>query len=92
MVREGESTKKISKQRAMVKAVVNKSIKGDVAAVRTVLGTNKMFEQQDAPNEDAPLDADDIEVLEAFERRLLARAKADEGANHDHGHDQDERS
>ncbi len=78
-VREGERTTRISKQRAIVKTLVNKTLKGDAAAARTLLGTmNKLFDQQDDKDgdADAPLGTDDVEVLHAFEKRLLARANA----------------
>ncbi len=79
MVREGERSTKISKQRAIVKTLVNKTLKGDTAAARTLLGTmNKLFDQRDDMDGDAnaPLSIDDVEVLHAFEKRLLARANA----------------
>ena len=77
MVREGERSTKISKQRAIVKTLVNKTLKGDTAAARTLLGTmNKIFDLQDDTDGDAPLSVDDVEVLHAFEKRLLARANA----------------
>ncbi len=79
MVREGERSTKISKQRAIVKTLVNKTLKGDTAAARTLLGTmNKLFDQRDDVDgdPDAPLSIDDVEVLHAFEKRLLAGANA----------------
>lgn len=78
-VREGERATRISKQRAIVKTLVNKTLKGDTAAARTLLGTmNKLFDQGDDTDgdADAPLSIDDVEVLHAFEKRLLARANA----------------
>jgi len=82
MVREGERSTKISKQRAIVKTLVNKTLKGDTAAARTLLGTmNKLFDLQDgSDNPDEPLDGDDLEVLKAFEKRIVARVQASGGA------------
>lgn len=86
MVREGERATRISKQRAVVKTLVNKTLKGDSSAARTLLGTmNKLFDQRDDVDGDAdtPLGIDDVEVLHAFEKRLLARANAPGRAAHD---------
>jgi len=68
MVREGERATRISKQRAVVKTLVNRTLKGDSSASRTLLGTiNKLFDQKDDMDDtDTPLGADDVEVLEAF--------------------------
>ena len=80
-VREGERATKISKQRAIVKTLVNKTLKGDNTAARALLNQiNKLFSQQDAVDDvDESLDADDVEVLEAFEKRALARLEAEAG-------------
>ncbi len=81
MVREGERSTKISKQRAIVKTLVNKTLKGDTAAARTLVGMiNKLFDQQDSSdNPDEPLDTGDVEVLEAFEKRVIEWAQASGG-------------
>src|SRR5271154_3951990 len=76
VVREGERALKISKQRAIVKTLVSKTLKGDSSASKTLIGMNyKVLDrQEDAIAPDEPLDADDREILEAYERRILARA------------------
>jgi hypothetical protein len=102
LVREGESATRISKQRAIVKTLMAKTLKGDSSAARTLIGMMyKVLDlQDDAPAADEPLAADDAEVLEAYERRILASANgasvvavpfegaetaADEGESHDRG-------
>ena len=82
LVREGERATRISKQRAIVKTLVSKTLKGDSSASRILLGTmNKILDQQDDTEDTAePLGVDDSEVLKAFEKRVLARAKAAAGA------------
>jgi len=74
MVREGERATRISKQRAVVKTLVAKHLKGDSSAARTLTGMMyKVLDlRDDAPAADKPLADDDAEVLEAYERRILA--------------------
>ena len=72
-VREGERDLKISKQRAMLKALVAKALRGDARAANVVLGlVSKLFEA-DAPIEPVPnLTADDQAILERFLARRIS--------------------
>jgi hypothetical protein len=72
-VREGERDLKISKQRAMLKALVAKALRGDARAANVVLGlVSKLFEAA-APMEPVPnLTADDQAILERFLARRIS--------------------
>lgn len=78
MVREGEHATRISKQRAIVKTLVAKTLRGDSGAARTLTGMmyKVLDPREDTLPADEPLAADDVEILEAFKRRLLASANA----------------
>jgi hypothetical protein len=79
-VREGERNLKVSKQRAMLKALVAKALKGDARAANVVLSlVSKLFEAAEPPIEPAPsLTADDQAILERF----LARRMSAETSKH----------
>jgi hypothetical protein len=72
-VREGERDLKVSKQRAMLKALVAKALRGDSRAANVVLGlVSKLFEAA-APIEPVPnLTADDQAILERFLARRMS--------------------
>jgi hypothetical protein len=70
VTREGETVKKLSKQRAMIKALINKALQGDIRAMSTTL---KMMERliDDEPKspEVEPLEAEDAALMELFIER-----------------------
>jgi Family of unknown function (DUF5681) len=72
LVREGASAMKISKQRAVVKTLVAKTLKGDARAATTL--TNMMYRVLDLGDEtvtaEEPLDANEREILAALEEEL----------------------
>src|SRR3984957_21320305 len=69
VVREGTRTIKISKQRAIVKTMIAKTLKGDGRAATTL--TNMMLRVLDLANQatasEEPLDSDEREILAALE-------------------------
>jgi hypothetical protein len=71
-IREGERSLKVSKQRAMLKAMVAKALKGDARAATVVLMlVGKLFEPEVA--QDVPaLTSDDQAILERFLARRIA--------------------
>jgi len=78
LVREGAQPKRISKQRAMVKALLAKAIKGDTKAANTVLSIMyRLFEVEEADLSEANLPEEDRAILEAFQRRWLSAATTD---------------
>jgi hypothetical protein len=81
LVREGTHAIKISKQRAIVKTLIAKTLKGDARAATTL--TNMMYRVLDLANQAAtseePLDSDEREILAALEEQL--RRKTDAAVN-----------
>jgi hypothetical protein len=71
-IREGERSLKVSKQRAMLKAMVAKALKGDARAATVVLMlVGRLFEPE--VSEDVPaLTSDDQAILERFLARRIA--------------------
>jgi hypothetical protein len=78
VVREGTRTIKISKQRAIVKTMIAKTLKGDGRAATTL--TNMMLRVLDFPNQtpssEEPLDSDERELLAAWEEKLRRKSNA----------------
>jgi len=72
VVREGERTRKVSKQRAVVMTLVNRTLKGDARAANTLIGTMmRLFDQAEGTAElAAPLKDDELEILKTFGDRL----------------------
>ena len=69
-VSEGGKQKKLSKQRAMIKQIVNKALKGDVAATRTVIAMEAtIIMEKDLEKEERALAGFDEEILENFIKR-----------------------
>jgi hypothetical protein len=73
-IREGELSLKVSKQRAMLKALVAKALKGDARAANVVLTlVGKLFEPEAAAEQVPALTSDDQAILERFlARRITA--------------------
>jgi hypothetical protein len=72
-IREGERSLKVSKQRAMLKALVSKALKGDSRAANVVLTlVGRLFEPEAAAEEVPALTSDDQAILERFLARRLA--------------------
>lgn len=70
-IREGERSLKVSKQRAMLKAMVAKALKGDARAATVVLMlVGRLFEPE--PAEVPALTTDDQAILERFLARRIA--------------------
>ena len=78
-VHEGTRAIKISKQRAIVKTLIAKTLKGDARAATTL--TNMMYRVLDLANQTAaleePLDSDEREILAALEEELRRKGNAD---------------
>ena len=83
LVREGEQSRRVSKQRAVVKTIVARTLKGDARAATLVTSMMmRLLETgEGAPEVAEPLDDDEHEILQAFEdrvRRADERHTADE--------------
>ena len=72
-IREGERSLKVSKQRAMLKALVAKALKVDARAANVVLTlVGRLFEPEAVAEEVPALTADDEGILARFLARRLA--------------------
>jgi hypothetical protein len=76
LVREGSTEKQISKQRAMVKSLIAKAIKGDTRAT-TIIYTMmlRLLEVGDIDSTEAPLTDDERAVLATLEEQILRRVQ-----------------
>ena len=78
-VTEGGQQLVISKQRAMLKSLMARSIKGDTAAARALINLIIGIEQADAERSVVVTTTkEDLEVLEAYRERLLEELEAEE--------------
>jgi hypothetical protein len=88
-VREGERDFKVSKQRAMLKALVAKALKGDARAANVILNlVSKLFEPEVAAEQVPNLTVDDQLILERF----LARSLRDDDAGRSCNSSNDDRT
>ena len=77
VVREGSREKRISKQRAMLKSMTARAIKGDSKATSVVLGLLYRLTHADAAGEPAvDLSAEDLAIIEGFSKRVTAKPSA----------------
>jgi Family of unknown function (DUF5681) len=77
VIREGERSRKIPKQRAVVKTLVARTLKGDARAANTLM--NVLLRVLDPEGEAAiasqPLNNEERDVLESLKARLLSDAQ-----------------
>lgn len=82
IVHEGNQTLKVTKQRAMLKSLFAKALKGDVRATSALITLIVGLEQSKAQsNDDGTLSADDLAILESFKQKVLA--DSDKGSGED---------
>ena len=73
-LREGDRELKVSKQRAMLKALVAKALKGDARAANVLLGlVSRLFEPEPEHRGEPDLSTEDQEILERFLARRTPR-------------------
>ena len=74
LVREGGTERRISKQRALLKSLTAKAIKGDTRAANVLLNMIlKVLEAEPEKSDEPQLTADERAVLETLEMRLGRR-------------------
>lgn len=80
-IREGERSLKVSKQRALLKAMMAKALKGDARSAAILLGLMaKILEPAEAAGDADALDANDAAILENFlSRRTVPPTSTGEG-------------
>ena len=72
LVHEGGQARKLSKQRALVKALLTRALKGDVRAANLLLSMimRLLDTGEGAPEQVDDLHTDELEILEAYKKRL----------------------
>ena len=72
LVHEGGQARKLSKQRALVKALLARALKGDARAVNSLLSMmmRLLDTGEGAPEQVEDLHPDELEILEAYKERL----------------------
>ena len=70
-VREDGRSRKVSKQRALIKSLMAKALQGDVRATASVLALYARVITEPLPDDNQPLDTDELQVLRRFAPRLL---------------------
>jgi hypothetical protein len=70
-IRENGRSCTISKQRALIKALVAKALQGDVRAMTALLGLYARLIAELPPDEAQPIDANELQILRRFAPRLL---------------------
>ena len=74
---EGGKPKTLSKQRALLKSLTARAIKGDGRAVSALLNLMvRVLDPSDEEDINEPLSADEQAILANLEQRILARAEA----------------
>ena len=73
VVHEGQETLKVTKQRAMLKSLFAKAMKGETRASSALISLIIGLEQSKAHQSGAsPLREDDLAILEAFKQKILS--------------------
>ena len=70
-VREDGRPRKVSKQRALIKSLMAKALQGDVRATTSLLALYARVITEPLPDDNQPIDADELQVLRRFAPRLL---------------------
>ena len=74
-VREDGRPRKVSKQRALIKSLMAKALQGDVRAMASLLALYARVIAEQPPDDNQPIEADELQVLRRFAPRLLRSVK-----------------
>ncbi len=81
MVREGNSAKRVTKQRAMVKTLMSKALRGDSRSTTILFNMmTRLLALDEVPDASVPLNEDESAVLALFEEKVLRNAAAKNAA------------
>jgi len=78
VIRENGRERKISKQRAFIKALVTAAIKSDVRAINAVVACTRNFGAGIDEEKPDAVDTEDLDILEAFVTRERKRHEPDD--------------
>lgn len=68
-IKEGGTSRTVSKQRAMVKSLIAKAMQGDPRAATLLINSVRLFQPDTEEFEDADLNQDDQEIMENLAKR-----------------------
>lgn len=75
-LKESGKDKRVSKQRALIKSLMAKAVKGDTRSANLLLNMiMKVLVPAQTPEAEEELSDTDLEIIEAFKRRALMAAK-----------------
>lgn len=74
-VREDGRSRKVSKQRALIKSLMAKALQGDVRAMAALLALYARLVSDQSDDHEKPIEADELEILHRFAPRLLRSVK-----------------
>ena len=74
-VREHGHSRTVSKQRALIKSLTQKAMNGDVRAIAAVLALYSRVITEPPPDENQPVDADELQIVRRFAPGLLRKIK-----------------
>jgi hypothetical protein len=74
-VREDGHSRKVSKQRALIKSLMAKALSGDVRAMLAIFALLGRVANDVSDDQDQPLSADELQVLRRFAPRLIKSIK-----------------
>ena len=78
LLKEGSVRKKISKQRAMLKATVAKALKGDVRAAETILKLIDKLLDEEVSKPEQPLTKDETNLIDLLTTRAVKTKKTED--------------
>ncbi len=77
-ISESGKSKKISKQRALIKSLTAKALKGDTRSATLILAAIGRYMGDEQEETDLTPSSNDIEIIDRFKKRLLNELKADQ--------------
>jgi hypothetical protein len=90
VIREGERSRKIPKQRAVIKTLFVRSLKGDPRATDTLVNLLKLLNPEgESTTAGQPLNSEERDVLESLKARLLSDPESQLTVDESHNHGQD---
>ena len=82
IVKEGGARQTVTKQRAMVKSLTAKALKGDARAANILINlVLKLLDQEDPEIDQVDLSTEDQAILEVFEARVRKRMGLSKGGS-----------
>ncbi len=92
-IREGQIQKQLSKQRAVIKGLLARAVKGDPHAASLIFKMIGQYLEEDGhPDDEALSIADELEILESFKSTYLQKHETNKTAQKSRGRGKSHRS